>query len=44
MDGPSSLSQGLTLLGAVVDRERSGRPGHNASRLAETSGMERSRV
>lgn len=44
MDGPSSLSQGLTLLGAVVDRERSGRPGHNASRLAETTGMERSRV
>lgn len=44
MDGPSSLSQGLTLLGAVVDRERSGRPGHNASRLAEATAMERSRV
>ncbi|GAA1666946.1 IclR family transcriptional regulator C-terminal domain-containing protein [Microbacterium lacus] len=44
MDGPSSLAQGLTLLGAVVDRERSGRPGHNASRLAEITGMERSRV
>ncbi|MFH8252041.1 IclR family transcriptional regulator [Microbacterium sp. B2969] len=44
MDGPSSLSQGLTLLGAVVDRERSGRQGHNASRLAEAVGMERSRV
>lgn len=44
MDGPSSLSQGLTLLSAVLDRERSGRQGHNASRLAETTAMERSRV
>lgn len=44
MEDPSSLSQGLTLLSAVVDRERSGRSGHTASRLADVTGMERSRV
>jgi DNA-binding IclR family transcriptional regulator len=44
MDRPSSLAQGLTLMSAVVDRERSGRLGYNASRLAQLTGMERSRV
>jgi len=44
MSAPSSLSQGLTLLESAVERERSGRAGHNASRLADTSGIERSRV
>lgn len=40
----SSLSQGLTLVEAAVGRERSGRTGHTASRLAEATGIERSRV
>ncbi|MBS1897269.1 MAG: IclR family transcriptional regulator [Actinobacteria bacterium] len=44
MSAPSSLSQGLTLLESAVARERSGRIGHNASRLAEATGIERSRV
>lgn len=44
MNAPSSLTQGLALLGAAIDRERSGRPGHTASRLAEVTGIERSRV
>ncbi|MBS1907388.1 MAG: IclR family transcriptional regulator [Actinobacteria bacterium] len=44
MSAPSSLSQGLTLLESAVARERSGRTGHNASRLAEATGIERSRV
>ena len=44
MSAPSSLSQGLALLGTAVERERSGRPGHNAARLAEATGIERSRV
>lgn len=44
MTPPSSLLQGLALLDAAVAQERSGRQGHNASRLAETTGIERSRV
>src|SRR4051794_6962485 len=44
MDRPSSLEQGLTLMSAVVDRERSGRLGYNASRLAQLTDIERSRV
>ena len=40
----SSLSQGLRLLETAVERERSGRAGHTASRLAEATGIERSRV
>jgi DNA-binding IclR family transcriptional regulator len=40
----SSLSQGLALLESAVGRERSGRTGHTASRLAEATGIERSRV
>ncbi|HXH33340.1 MAG TPA: IclR family transcriptional regulator C-terminal domain-containing protein [Plantibacter sp.] len=44
MSAPSSLSQGLALLRAAVDRERSGRIGHNAARLADVTGIERSRV
>jgi DNA-binding IclR family transcriptional regulator len=44
MTAPSSLLQGLALLDAAVTQEQSGRQGHNASRLAETTGIERSRV
>jgi DNA-binding IclR family transcriptional regulator len=44
MTQPSSFLQGLTLIDAVVQRERSRRLAHNASRLAETTGIERSRV
>lgn len=44
MQPQSSLSQGLTLLGIATDRERTGRGGLNASRLADHSGIERSRV
>ena len=44
MTAPSSLSQGLALVGSAVARERSGRPGHTASRLADDTGIERSRV
>lgn len=40
----SSLSQGLALLDAAVTQERAGRLGHNASRLADATGIERSRV
>lgn len=40
----SSLVQGLSLLGAAVEQERRARPGLNASRLAEHTGIERSRV
>lgn len=44
MQPQSSLSQGLTLIEAVTERERSGRGGFIASRLAEHTGLERSRV
>jgi len=40
----SSLTQGIVLLGAAVEQERTARPGINASRLAEHTGIERSRV
>ncbi|MFK4850992.1 IclR family transcriptional regulator C-terminal domain-containing protein [Microbacterium sp. ZW T6_19] len=40
----SSLTQGLALLAAAVEQERSARPGVTASRLAEYTGIERSRV
>jgi DNA-binding IclR family transcriptional regulator len=41
---PSSLAQGLRLVEIAVERERSGRPGYTASRLADAAGIERSRV
>ncbi|PRI12448.1 IclR family transcriptional regulator [Leucobacter massiliensis] len=41
---PSALRQGAALLSAVADRERSGRAGLSASRLAEQTGIERSRT
>lgn len=44
MSAPTSLSQGLVLLRAAIDRERSGRVGHTAARLADVTGIERSRV
>jgi DNA-binding IclR family transcriptional regulator len=44
MSAPSSLLQGIALLDAAVVQERSGRQGHNASRLSEATGIERSRV
>lgn len=44
MQPQSSLSQGLTLLDVAADRERTGRGGFNGSRLAEHTGLERSRV
>ncbi|MBM7503661.1 IclR family transcriptional regulator C-terminal domain-containing protein [Agromyces aurantiacus] len=44
MQIPSSLAQGLRLVEIAVERERSGRPGYTASRLADTAGIERSRV
>lgn len=44
MSAPSSLSQGLALLGSAVAREQAGRSGYNASRLADATGIERSRV
>ncbi|KHK98752.1 hypothetical protein LK09_07515 [Microbacterium mangrovi] len=44
MSQPSSFLQGLTLIDAVVQRERSRRLAHNASRLSEATGIERSRV
>ena len=44
MPVPSSLAQGLKLLETAVERERSGRAGHTASRLADATGIERSRV
>lgn len=40
----SSVIQGLDLLGTAVEQERSGRPGLNSSRLADHTGIERSRV
>lgn len=40
----SSLVQGLSLLDAAVSQERRSRPGLNASRLAEHTEIERSRV
>lgn len=40
----SSLTQGLALLTAAVEQERAARPGISASRLAEHTGIERSRV
>lgn len=40
----SSLAQGLRLLGAAVDRERSGLSRYTASRLAEATEIERSRA
>ncbi len=44
MSAASSLTQGLALVEAAVTQERSGRQGHNASRLAQSTGIERSRV
>lgn len=44
MQIPSSLAQGLRLVELAVERERSGRAGHTASRLADAAGIERSRV
>ncbi|GAA4484017.1 IclR family transcriptional regulator [Microbacterium panaciterrae] len=44
MSAPSSLSQGLALLGSAVAREQAGRSGYSASRLADATGIERSRV
>ena len=44
MAASSSLVQGLKLLDASVSQERRARPGLNASRLAETTEIERSRV
>ncbi|AKV88169.1 hypothetical protein AKG07_14055 [Microbacterium sp. CGR1] len=44
MVASSSLVQGLKLLDAAVSQERRARPGLNASRLAEHTGIERSRV
>ncbi|WP_342001429.1 helix-turn-helix domain-containing protein [Microbacterium sp. LWH7-1.2] len=44
MSAPSSLLQGIALLDAAIAQERSGRQGHNASRLSEVTGIERSRV
>ncbi|RKS93351.1 IclR family transcriptional regulator [Microbacterium sp. AG790] len=44
MSSPSSFLQGLALVDEVVRRERSGRLVHNASRLSEATGIERSRV
>ncbi|TGY36765.1 IclR family transcriptional regulator [Microbacterium laevaniformans] len=44
MASPSSFLQGLALVDEAVRRERSGRLAHNASRLAESTGIERSRV
>ncbi|MFK4759973.1 IclR family transcriptional regulator [Microbacterium sp. ZW T5_45] len=40
----SSLVQGLSLLDATIEQERRARPGLNASRLAEHTGIERSRA
>ncbi len=40
----SSLTQGLALLDAAAAQERAGRLGHSVSRLAEVTGIERSRV
>jgi len=40
----SSITRGLRLLYATLGRERSGRPGFNASRLADVTGIERSHV
>lgn len=40
----SSLAQGLALLATAVEQERANRPGPTASRLAESTGIERSRV
>lgn len=40
----SSLTQGLALLDAAISQERLRSLGHNASRLAEATGIERSRV
>jgi len=44
MTAPASLTQGLSLLTAAVERERSGRPGLALARLAEAAGVERSRA
>lgn len=44
MAASSSLVQGLKLLDVAVSQERRARPGLNASRLAEATGIERSRV
>ncbi|GAT71921.1 IclR family transcriptional regulator domain-containing protein [Microbacterium hydrocarbonoxydans] len=40
----SSLTQGLALLDAAVSQERRQRLGHNTSRMADATGIERSRV
>lgn len=42
MTNPSAMTRGLRLLRTAVERERSARPGFNASRLAEVTGIERS--
>lgn len=44
MTPPSSFLQGIALVDAVVQRERSRRLAHNASRLSDATGIERSRV
>jgi len=44
MQPHSSLMQGLTLLEAASQRERSGRTGFSVSRLADNIGLERSRA
>ncbi|WP_136587522.1 IclR family transcriptional regulator domain-containing protein [Microbacterium hydrothermale] len=44
MTPPASLTQGLSLLDAAIERERSGRAGFALARLAEAAGVERSRA
>lgn len=41
---PSSLLQGVTLLRTAIDRERSGRSCFSGSRMADQTGIERSRA
>ncbi|WP_427016027.1 IclR family transcriptional regulator [Pseudarthrobacter sp. P1] len=40
----SSVAQGLAIIRAAIERERSGRPGFGVSRMADELRMERSRV
>ncbi|MEV0196032.1 IclR family transcriptional regulator C-terminal domain-containing protein [Nonomuraea sp. NPDC050691] len=40
----ASLRTGLRVVNTVIDRERSGRPGFNVARLAEETGLERSKA
>lgn len=44
MTPPASLTQGISLLHAAIERERSGRAGFPLSRLAEAAGVERTRA